>query len=247
MKWSYRDLSFTMQHYNYSCSIYVVDDTLYHWHTMSCRHVISIPCHVDMSYLVISCHTCHVPCHVTPYPWIYPHLPIYPHLTHISTPYPYIHTLPIYPHLTHISTPYLYIHTLPIYSHLTIYPHLMYAPYHIPYLTKLLTKHTLHYTISPISPYTYHLYHNHTLPEINFKTGEGHGSVIAQRHLGPGRIHHCMRMVGMAERALQMMCWRSTQRETFGKPLYRHVRHLVHPVLQYRMSCPAYPIVVSKK
>ncbi len=159
----------------------------------------------------------------------------------MSTPYPHVHTLPTRPHLTHTSTPYPYIHTLPIHPHLThtSTPYHMSTPYHTPYFTKLLTKHTLHHTICPISPYilitlyTYHLYLSplpcHTLPVTI--TCEGHGFEIAQGHLGPGRIHSCMTVIGMAERTLQMMRWRSTQRETFGKPLYRHVR--VHPVLHY--------------
>src|SRR5439155_26870894 len=66
------------------------------------------------------------------------------------------------------------------------------------------------------------LYENVRVPEDNLVGKRGQGFLIAQARLGPGRIHHCMRWLGQARRACDMLCERAMQREAFCKKLASH-------------------------
>ena len=95
------------------------------------------------------------------------------------------------------------------------------VPRNTPGVKIVRTVTTLGYAEYPFGEADIH-FDNVRVPAGNMLLGAGRGFEIAQGRLGPGRIHHCMRLIGCAQRALERMCERSEERSTFGKRLSQH-------------------------
>ncbi len=95
------------------------------------------------------------------------------------------------------------------------------VPRDTPGLTVVRPMHVLGYDDHQHGGHAELLFDNVRVPATNLIGEEGHGFGIAQARLGPGRIHHCMRSIGVAERAIELMCQRVETRVAFGRPLSR--------------------------
>ncbi|HLJ02130.1 MAG TPA: acyl-CoA dehydrogenase family protein [Solirubrobacteraceae bacterium] len=93
------------------------------------------------------------------------------------------------------------------------------VPKDTPGVTILRSTSLFGYDDGPHGGHAEVIYDNVRVPAANLLGGEGEGFRLAQERLGPGRIHHAMRAIGMAERALEMMCRRVASRSAFGRPI----------------------------
>ena len=96
------------------------------------------------------------------------------------------------------------------------------VPKDTPGVTILRSTSLFGYDDGPHGGHAEVIYDNVRVPASNLLGEEGEGFRLAQERLGPGRIHHAMRAIGMAERALEMMCRRVASRSTFGRPIIEH-------------------------
>ncbi|MFI6323709.1 acyl-CoA dehydrogenase family protein [Nonomuraea sp. NPDC050556] len=93
------------------------------------------------------------------------------------------------------------------------------VPRDTPGMTIKRGMHVFGYTDADHGGHAEVIFEDVRVPAENLIGEDGGGFAIAQARLGPGRIHHCMRLIGMAERAVELMCRRTLKREAFGKPI----------------------------
>jgi acyl-CoA dehydrogenase len=96
---------------------------------------------------------------------------------------------------------------------------MMCVPRETPGVTVHRGMHVFGYTDGPHGGHAEISFDDVRVPAENLIGREGEGFAIAQARLGPGRVHHCMRLIGMAERALELLCLRTSERSAFGGPL----------------------------